>query len=113
MASTRIVFCVNSPCQEAVAAGLEQAAERDFFAVQRKEYAERRQVLMDAFDQLKLSYTVPDGSYFILVDITVIELPADYVFPPILDGRGRDFKVAWWMVRPPVASPIAWVLAAC
>ena len=92
MASTRIVFCVNSPCQEAVAAGLERAQEKDFFAIQRREYAERRQVLMDVFDDLNLSYTIPDGSYFLLVDVTVIQYPEDYPFPPILDGRGRDFR---------------------
>ena len=35
-ATTRIVFCSNSPLQEAAAAGLEQAEERRFFETQNK-----------------------------------------------------------------------------
>lgn len=91
-ASTRIIFCTNGPLQEAAAVGLEQASERQFFEIQRREYAERRQVLMDVFDGLGLSYTIPDGSYFLLVDVSRFQIPKDYVFPEIVEGRGRDFK---------------------
>lgn len=66
-ASTRIVFCTNSPLQEAAAAGLEQAKKRKFFETQCDEYAERRGILTDAFDRLGLKYTLPEGSYFILL----------------------------------------------
>ena len=66
-ASTRIVFCSNSPLQEAAAAGLEQAKERNFFAIQTNEYAERRKILLDAFERLGLKYTLPEGSYFVLL----------------------------------------------
>ena len=41
-ASTRIIFCTNSPLQEAVAAGLEKANEHDFFPDQIRAYTERR-----------------------------------------------------------------------
>jgi histidinol-phosphate/aromatic aminotransferase/cobyric acid decarboxylase-like protein len=53
--------------QEAAAAGLEQAEERKFFETQRAEYAERRKVITDAFDALGLKYTLPEGSYFVLL----------------------------------------------
>lgn len=66
-ATTRIVFCSNSPLQEAVAAGLDKAEESGFFELQRKEYTERRKVLTDAFDKLGLKYTFPEGSYFVLL----------------------------------------------
>jgi kynurenine aminotransferase len=66
-ASTRIVFCTNSPLQEATAAGLEEAKERQFFEKQLAEYVERRKVLTDAFDKLKMKYTLPEGSYFVLL----------------------------------------------
>lgn len=66
-ATTRIVFCTNSPLQEAAASGLEQAKERQYFEIQRAEYAERRKILVDVFDQLGLKYTLPEGSYFILL----------------------------------------------
>lgn len=66
-ATTRIVFCTNSPLQEAAAAGLEQAEQRGYFATQRAEYAERRAIITDAFDKLGLTYTLPEGTYFILL----------------------------------------------
>lgn len=66
-ASTRIVFCSVSPLQEAAAAGLEKAREYKFFETQLLEYAERRDILIDAFKKLGLKYTHPEGSYFILL----------------------------------------------
>jgi len=66
-ATTRIVFCSNSPLQEAAAAGLEQVQERKFFEQQCAEYAERRDILTKAFDDLGLPYTMPEGSYFVLL----------------------------------------------
>ncbi|KAL0582020.1 arylformamidase [Marasmius crinis-equi] len=96
-ASTRIVFCSNSPLQEAAAAGLEQAVAKNFFQIQRDEYAERRQVLVDCFDRLGLPYTHPEGGYFILLDVSRVKIPDDYPFPETLNGRGRDFKVGWFV----------------
>ncbi|KAG9096242.1 hypothetical protein FS749_008840 [Ceratobasidium sp. UAMH 11750] len=98
-ATTRIVFCTNSPLQEAAAAGLEQAAQRDFFAVQRKEYAARRDVLLSAFDRLGLRYSVPEGSYFVLVDISGLKIPGDYNYPRSIDGRGKDFRASWFIAQ--------------
>ncbi|KAF8828176.1 hypothetical protein HHX47_DHR4000610 [Lentinula edodes] len=92
-ASTCIVFCSKSPLQEAAAAGLEQVQECKFFQTQTAEYAERRKVLTDCFDTLGLSYTNPEGSYFILLDISRVEFPDDYAFPQSVLGRGRDFNV--------------------
>jgi kynurenine aminotransferase len=96
-ASTRIVFCSNSPLQEAAASGLEEAKERKFFETQLTEYAERRAILSDAFDELGLKYTLPEGSYFILLDISRVDFPEDYPFPPSVLGRGRDFRACWFI----------------
>jgi len=96
-ATTRIVFCSNSPLQEAAAAGLEQANDRKFFETQRAQYAERRAVLVDAFDKLGMKYTLPEGSYFILLDISTVDFPDDYPFPESVLGRGRDFRACWFI----------------
>jgi kynurenine aminotransferase len=69
-ASTRIVFCSNAPLQEAAAAGLEQAEKHNFFSTQLNQYAERRKILTDAFDKLGMKYTLPEGSYFVLLVCT-------------------------------------------
>ncbi|KIK65386.1 hypothetical protein GYMLUDRAFT_158936 [Collybiopsis luxurians FD-317 M1] len=96
-ATTRIVFCTNSPLQEAAAVGLEQARERKFFETQLAEYDERRKVLTDCFDSLGLPYTYPEGSYFILLDISRVQFPDDYPFPKSIHGRGRDFRACWFI----------------
>ena len=66
-ASTRIVFCANSPLQEAVATGLEQAAAHHFFETQLKEYHERRDLFVSAFERLGVKYSLPEGTYFVLM----------------------------------------------
>lgn len=73
-ATTRIVFCSNSPLQEATAVGLEQAKKRGFLKQQCDEYAERRKILTDGFDALGMKYTNPQGSYFVLL-VRVLSCP--------------------------------------
>jgi len=96
-ASTRIVFCANSPLQEAAAAGLEQAAERKFFETQLKEYQERRDIFVSTFDRLGITYTLPEGTYFVLMDSSSVKIPDDYPFPESVLGRGRDFRACWFI----------------
>ncbi|RPD67036.1 PLP-dependent transferase [Lentinus tigrinus ALCF2SS1-7] len=96
-ATTRIVFCSNSPLQEASAVGLEQAKKRGFLKKQCEEYAERRNILTDAFDKMGMNYTNPQGSYFVLLDISNVKWPEDYPFPESVLGRGRDFKACWFI----------------
>lgn len=66
-ATTRIVFATNSPLQEAAAAGLEEARERKYFETSLVEYTERREVLAKVFRKLGLPFTLPEGSYFLLL----------------------------------------------
>ena len=65
--STRIVFCTNSPLQEAAAAGLERANAHNFFPIQTQEYTDRRNALVKVFDDLGMTYTLPHGGYFVLL----------------------------------------------
>ncbi|PIL37269.1 hypothetical protein GSI_00962 [Ganoderma sinense ZZ0214-1] len=96
-ATTRIVFCSNSPLQEATAVGLEQAKKRGFLKQQCDEYAERRKILTDGFDKLGMKYSNPQGSYFVLLDIRNVKWPDDYPFPESVLGRGRDFRACWFI----------------
>ncbi|KAF8528770.1 pyridoxal phosphate-dependent transferase [Hysterangium stoloniferum] len=98
-ANTRIVFCSNTPMQEAAATGLEQANERGFFEQQLKEYQERRDVFCSYLDKLGLQYTLPEGTYFVLLDISKVDIPDNYNFPASLNGRGRDFRAAWFIAE--------------
>ncbi|KAI5477076.1 hypothetical protein MNV49_006875 [Pseudohyphozyma bogoriensis] len=93
-AQTRITFCSNGPAQEAAAIGVEKALENGFFETQVKEYEERKAALMEGLDVLGLPYTVPDGSYFILVNISTLQIPKDFVVPDMIINRSRDWHAA-------------------
>lgn len=73
-ACTRIVFCSNSPLQEAAASGLEQMDERGYLPQTVKEYDERRVTLTEAFDKLGMKYSRPQGTYFVLLVRIVCKL---------------------------------------
>ncbi|KAK4684355.1 kynurenine aminotransferase, partial [Tremellales sp. Uapishka_1] len=98
-AHTRILFATNSPMQEAIAMGLELAPEHNFFEDQRNAYVERRDILTSYFDQIGLSYTKPEGSYFLLVDMSQIQIPEGFEAAPTCKGRGKDFELCWWLAQ--------------
>lgn len=99
-AHSRIVFCTNSPFQETIAIGLEQAKERRFFEEQLAAYQERRDVICSYFDKLGLPYTAPEGTYFLLVDMSKVQMPEDAEIPDSCRiGRGKDFAKCWWMAQ--------------
>ncbi|KAI8865854.1 PLP-dependent transferase [Ramicandelaber brevisporus] len=98
-AHTRIVFCVNSPLQEAVASAFEQAPGRRFFETQRAEYLARRDKLSAALSGAGLPHTVPDGSYFILVNGARIQIPRDCDFPAEVAARGHSFKLTYFFTK--------------
>ena len=58
-------------------------------------------MLCSYFDQLGLSYTKPEGSYFLLVDMSDVEVPESFVVPEFLTqgGRGKDFIKCWWLTQ--------------
>lgn len=85
--------------QEAIAIGLEQAEQQQFFPKQLEAYTERRDILTSYFDQLGLSYTKPDGSYFLLVDMSPVKIPEGFEVPESCKGRGKDFALCWWLAQ--------------
>ena len=98
-AHSRIVFCTNAPMQEAVAIGFEKAEEHNFFPEQLAAYSERRDILTSYFDILGLSYTKPEGSYFLLVDMSPVKVPEGFAVPETCKGRGKDFELCWWLAQ--------------
>lgn len=48
----------------------------------------------EVFQKLNLPYTNPEGGYFVLANMAKMQLPPDYPFPPHIQNRRRDFKVA-------------------
>ncbi|KAA1120076.1 hypothetical protein PGT21_037123 [Puccinia graminis f. sp. tritici] len=98
-AMTRITFCSVSPLQEALATGFEIAGKENFFETQRAQYLERRDLLLRFLDQLGLPYTVPDGSYFVLVETTKIKIPEEFEILELIKSRSRDWHMCWFIAK--------------
>ena len=43
-------------------------------------------------------YSDPEGGYFVLVNLSKIQLPPSYNFPPHVANRPRDFKLSWFLI---------------
>ncbi|CCG84375.1 protein of unknown function [Taphrina deformans PYCC 5710] len=99
-AHTRICFVANSPLQEATAIAFEQAETEGYYEKTCAEYKERRDLLQSTFDELGLTYTVPDGSYFLLVNFSKVKIPEEFVAnvpESVTKGRAKDFLLSYWL----------------
>ena len=45
-----------------------------------------------------MQYSDPEGGYFVLVNMSKVQLPKDYTFPPHVASRPRDFKLSWFLI---------------
>lgn len=92
MAHQWIPFAVATPLQEAVAIALEVAPRHDYFNWLGKMYQAKRDMLLNVLQDVGLPPLTPDGSYFILVDTSRLEIPS-------ADGVRRDVSFCRWLTR--------------
>lgn len=69
-----VCFSVATPLQEAVAVALEEALRTNFFAQLRETYTKKRDFFMNVLSDVGLSPISPEGSFFILTDISKFNL---------------------------------------
>lgn len=99
-AHTRICFSTPHPLQQAVAQAFEQADKLDYFNKVKGEYVKKYELFTKVFDDLGLPYTVSEGGYFLLVNLSKLKIPTDYEFPEAISSRGTlDFKLAYWLIK--------------
>ncbi|GLA95189.1 hypothetical protein AtubIFM57143_002191 [Aspergillus tubingensis] len=97
--ASRIKPCVNlSPSQEAAAAVYEQSLYNGFWSQTRTLVREKMIRLCQVFQKLDLPYTIPEGGYFVLVNLAKVQIPREYRFPPHIRDRRRDFLLAWFLI---------------
>jgi aspartate/methionine/tyrosine aminotransferase len=84
-----IPFAVSTPFQEAVGVALEQVEEQRYFPWLSEMYRQKRDKLRNALSNVGLTPVNPDGSYFIIVDTTHLNVPVAAV-------DRRDFAVCRW-----------------
>jgi len=99
-AHTRICFSSPAPLQQAVAQGFAEADKTNYFEKTRKDYVKKYELFSKVFDDLGLPYTVAQGGYFLLVNLSKLKIPEDYAYPDAIADRGTlDFKLAYWLIK--------------
>lgn len=99
-AHTRICFSTPAPLQQAVADGFVKAEKENYFATTRQDYIKKYEIFTEVFDELQLPYTVAQGGYFLLVNLSKLKIPDDYQYPEDILSRGtKDFKLAYWLIK--------------
>lgn len=97
-AHTRICFSSVSPLQEATAVAFEEADKHDFWTQCVKDMKDKVLRFVSVFDELGLPYAIPEGGYFVMVNMQKVKLPEGYDFPDHVKDRPRDFKLAWFLI---------------
>lgn len=90
MAHQWIPFAVATPFQEAVAVAFEQGVTNNYFPWLAQMYQAKRDTLLAGLTKVGLTPTAPDGSYFILVDTSGLDVAAPA-------GQRRDVAVCRWL----------------
>jgi kynurenine aminotransferase len=97
-AHTRICYSSVSPLQEATAVAFEEADAHNFWTDSVKEMQAKIKLFCGVFDELNLPYSIPEGGYFVMANMSKVKLPSDYEFPDHVKNRPRDFKLAWFLI---------------
>ena len=80
-----------SPLQEAAVVGLE--FPQSYYDEMTELYTKKRQIFLDGLDKIGLKHTVPQGSYFVMVDIS------DFQKPGMRFHEKSDMEFCEWMIR--------------
>ena len=80
-----------APLQEAAVVGLE--FPESYYDELTALYTKKRQIFLDGLDRIGLKHTVPQGSYFVMVDISEFQQPG-------MRFHGKsDMEFCEWMIR--------------
>ena len=86
-----------TPLQIAVGEALGVANEIDYFATLRADYLKRRELLCGVLESAGLPYVRPQGSFFVLADITSID--EKYYIDPNEKEVAKDWQFCRWMTK--------------
>jgi aspartate/methionine/tyrosine aminotransferase len=95
-----VCFSIATPLQEAVAVALEQSMTSNYFNEFRAEYQRRRDFLLQTLRDSGLEPIVPQGSFFILVDIGKVKLPEGAGTEKTITGQNlhlKDWNFCRWL----------------
>jgi kynurenine aminotransferase len=84
---------------EAIALSFQQANTNNFFEHTRKEMLGKIKRFTAVFDDLGIPYTHPEGGYFVVTNLTKLNIPNSYFFPASIPSRPRDFKPYYFLTQ--------------
>lgn len=94
-----IVFCVNTPFQDALSKAFKHAREVNYFNTLREEYQKRRDFIIKALKEAGLKPIKPQGTFFTIADISKISLK-DSEGTETITGVNmgiKDWRVSRWL----------------
>ncbi|GLA30098.1 kynurenine--oxoglutarate transaminase 3 [Aspergillus niger] len=83
--------------EEAAAAAYEQSLYNGFWSQTRTLVREEIVRLCQVFQEWDFAYTIPEGGYFVLVNLAKVQIPREYRLPPYICERRRDILLAWFL----------------
>ncbi|KAL9053352.1 MAG: hypothetical protein Q9206_003956 [Seirophora lacunosa] len=92
-------YVASGPAQEAAAVAYEEVEAEGFFDSNRQMFKGKMDNLSLFLGQIGLPHVVPSGAYFLFVNISTVELPESYQFPPTVAKKSRDWKVCYYMCQ--------------
>ncbi|CAD8101250.1 unnamed protein product [Paramecium sonneborni] len=101
-AQTYHLFCLNPIMQAATAKSLELCMDGQYFKEKRIFYEKQAQTLLKGLveSRLNLNYMVPSGGYFLLTDISNVEIPEQYfIHPDTKETLSRDFAFVYYLAN--------------
>jgi aspartate/methionine/tyrosine aminotransferase len=103
-----IIYCIATPLQESVAKAIRDAMAGTYFEELRLSYSRKRQIVVDALRAAGLNPIIPQGAFYVTVDVSHIELaPSDGL--ETLTGiqmDRKDWKIARWLTAIVGVTPI-------
>jgi len=95
---TNTTFCSIAPLQEAIGIGFEKAMteENTYFQSMKSDLQRKRDKLCKILESVNLQPIVPQGSYFILADTSLIPLS---LFYSASDSSSRDYQFCRWLTK--------------
>ncbi|OJK03607.1 hypothetical protein ASPACDRAFT_21581, partial [Aspergillus aculeatus ATCC 16872] len=96
---TKICYSTASPLQEATAIAYTRAAETGFWEESRDQMQPKIRRFCEIWDELGIPYTRPEGGYFVLADLSSVQIPDTYPFPRWIATRRRDFHLCWFLIQ--------------
>jgi len=91
-----ITFSISTPMQEAVATALEKSPEIDYFSGLKSMYEKKRNMLHSILEKHHLTPILPQGSYFMLADISKINQKA---YSDNSDSSSKGYQFCRWLTR--------------